>query len=228
MPPVQIVLVRHGQPAWSREGRSVVDPELTELGHRQAHRVAERLAGEKFDQVLVSPLLRARQTVAPIAAALGTQPTVLDWMAEIREPAWHGSPVEHVERVFAEHRLRDVEALWEGLDGGESFREFHERVTGGLLGHLESLEVTPTSEQPRVFQVADPDLRLLLVAHGGTNAVAIGALLGIPPVPWEWERFVSYHCSVTRLETVAIGGAHAFSLHRLSDLAHLPDALQTV
>jgi broad specificity phosphatase PhoE len=224
---VQIVLVRHGQPQWNREGRSVVDPELTDLGHRQAHRVAEHLTGQRFDQILVSPLLRARQTAQPIGEALSTEPTVLDWMAEIREPAWDGSPVEHVERIFAQQRLREVEALWEGLDEGESFRAFHERVTGGLAAHLADLDVVPATEHPRVFRLRDPDLRLLLVAHGGTNAVAIGSLLGIPPVPWEWERFVSYHCSVTLLETVSIGGGHAFSLHRLSDLSHLPSTLHT-
>ena len=44
---MEIVLVRHGQPEWVRDGRNVVDPPLTELGHRQAEAMAERLADEQ-------------------------------------------------------------------------------------------------------------------------------------------------------------------------------------
>ena len=31
--------------------------------------------------------------------------------------------------------------------------------------------------------------RIVLVAHGGTNAVALTHLLDVPAVPWEWNRF---------------------------------------
>ncbi len=57
--------------------------------------------------------------------------------------------------------------------------------------------------------------------------MALGYLLGIPPVPWEWERFVSYHASVSVVRPLAISGGHAFSLFRFSDVGHLPPDLQT-
>ncbi|MED6337342.1 MAG: histidine phosphatase family protein, partial [Actinomycetota bacterium] len=62
---MEIVLVRHGQPEWVKGGLNVVDPPLTDLGHRQAERLADVLEGESFDEILVSPLTRARQTAAP-------------------------------------------------------------------------------------------------------------------------------------------------------------------
>ena len=43
---VEFVLVRHGQPEWVRDGFNVADPPLTELGQRQASRMAEALAPE--------------------------------------------------------------------------------------------------------------------------------------------------------------------------------------
>ncbi|MGB0148772.1 MAG: histidine phosphatase family protein, partial [Ilumatobacteraceae bacterium] len=68
---MEIVLVRHGQPEWVKGGLNVVDPPLTDLGHRQAERLADALEGESFDEILVSPLTRARQTAAPLLLRLG-------------------------------------------------------------------------------------------------------------------------------------------------------------
>jgi probable phosphoglycerate mutase len=225
---VQVILVRHGEPEWSVDQKTIADPRLTERGRRQAELVAERLAGQHFDQVLVSPIKRAQQTAEPILPVIeGADPVVLPWLEEIRNPDWEGSPVDFVERTFAEQRLRPVEELWDGLPGGESFRGFHERVTRGLEAHFFKSGIRVWDERPRLYEIDEPDQRILVVAHGGVNAVTIGTLLGIPPVPWEWERFISFHASVTELVAVEIGGAHAFSLHRLSDLSHLPPDLHT-
>ena len=71
------------------------------------------------------------------------------------------------------------------------------------------------------------DQRVIVVAHGGTNASIIGYLLGIEPTPWEWERFVSFHASVSTVAPIDISGRHAFSLYRFADVAHLPPGLQT-
>ena len=54
-------------------------------------------------------------------------------------------------------------------------------------------------DDPALWRMAEPDRHVVIVAHGGTNAVVIGYLLGIQPVPWEWERFVSYHASASTL-----------------------------
>jgi probable phosphoglycerate mutase len=229
---MQLILVRHGEPEWTNERGTVVDPRLTERGRAQAGHAADHLAGPLaeggFDRVLVSPLRRARETAEPIVDRLATEAEVLPFLAEIGIPAWEGEPAEYVERVFAEQRLRPVEALWDGLDGAESFHDFHDRVTGGWQDLLAGIGVTPCHDQPKLYRIDEPDQRIVTVAHGGTNAVTIATLLGIPPVPWEWERFVSYHASVTVIESSEISGAHAFTLRRLSDLSHLPSELHTV
>ena len=160
-------------------------------------------------------------------AALGLQPEVLGWMPEIASPGWPDTPAEVVQRVFAENRDRPLDEQWDGLPGGESFRDFHRRVTQGLDGLLGDLGVSRLSEFPPLWSLADPGPRVVLVAHAGTNAVCLGHLLGIEPVPWEWERFVSFHASVSVIRPMPISRAHSFSLFRFSDCSHLPAELQT-
>jgi broad specificity phosphatase PhoE len=221
---MELVLVRHGQPAWTRDRSAQVDPELTDLGHRQALLTAERLAATRFDRLLVSTATRAQQTAAPIRAQLdGVATEDREWLHEIRSPgAWQGTPVEEIGRVLREARVRPRADWWDGLPGGESFRDFHARVTSGLEAELAALGIDhdPSSGLWRVPE--EDQRRLLLVAHAGTNSVVLGHLLGLEPEPWEWERFASDHTSLTLLRSVPIGGGHIFSLQRFSDVSHLP------
>lgn len=221
------LFVRHAQPEWVRDGCNVDDPGLTAVGQRQAERLGQRFQGARADLVLVSDLRRARETAEPIADALGTEPVVCDWLAEIANPRWEGSPIEHVEQVFREHRLKELEAMWDGLEGGESFHDFHRRVTGGVQRLLDEAGDERINDDPALWQLVEPERRIVVVGHAGTNAAAIGYLLGIRPVPWEWERFVSLHASISSVEPIPISRGHAFSLARFSDVAHLPPGLQT-
>lgn len=224
---MELLLIRHAQPAWAPDGRSVDDPDLTELGREQAEHLAAALGSLEVDHLFVSPLRRAHQTVAPLAAALGIEPTELPWLAEITAPRFEGTPVEQVERVFAESRSRPVAEQWEGIPGGESFTAFHERVTTGFNELLAGLGGVIPHGEPSLWEIERIGARIVVVAHAGTNSVALGHLLGIPPVPWEWERFVSYHASVSTVEPVEVGRARAFSLHRFADVGHLPAHLHT-
>lgn len=228
LPAVEVLFIRHGEPAWERNGLSVDDPDLTERGRRQAELLAWQLGGLAIDRLYVSPLRRAQQTCEPLAAALDVEPETLDFLAEITNPAWEGTPVDEVEQIFADSRHRSVEEHWDGLPGGESFRAFHDRVTGGLSKLLVELGVNRTLDVPPLYQLEKPPFRVAVVAHTGTNSVSIGHLLGIPPVPWEWERFVSFHASVSTLRSLEIAGVHTFSLFRFGDVSHLAPDLHTV
>ena len=62
--PPEVVLVRHGETEWSRDGRHTgrTDVELTEQGRRDAEALGALLAGRRFGLVLTSPLSRASET----------------------------------------------------------------------------------------------------------------------------------------------------------------------
>ena len=224
---MEITFIRHGQPEWDRDGRTVQDPRLTEVGLEQAARLGEALRNRAVDAVLVSPLLRAQQTAAPIVDALGIEPRTLPWLAEIASPEWDGTPSETVEEIFAVARAKPLDEQWDGLPGGESFRAFHRRVTDGLSGLLDELGCERLTPFPPLWRLEDPGPSVVVVAHSGTDAVCLGHLLGIDPVPWEWERFVSFHASVSVVRPMPIADAHSFSLFRFSDTSHLPHHLHT-
>ncbi len=111
---MEIVLIRHGEPGWERDGYAVSNPPLTERGRRQAERLAGSLAGQHFDEVLVSPLVRARETAEPLLRALGRDEVIAPWLEEIRDPIWHGTPIEKANEAYAELRGRVSHERWRG------------------------------------------------------------------------------------------------------------------
>ena len=219
---MEIVLIRHGEPEWVREGLTIVDPPLTDLGHHQAQQLAQALAGEEFDEVLVSPLVRARQTAAPLLEALGRGEVVDPWLEEIRDPLWHGTPAEKAAEAYAELKGRKAEDRWHGLNGGESMRDFVTRIRAGVTQFLADRGVVRTEMELPVWQIAEPGARIALVAHAGTNSVTIGHMLGLDPTPWEWDRFVLGHTSISRVEAMELEDGYSFGLSKLSDVEHLP------
>jgi broad specificity phosphatase PhoE len=227
---MDLFLVRHGQPDWAPGRIARNDPGLTELGHEQALRVAHRLTTlEEVDELWASPMNRALETSDPVGAELARQREVFDWLKEIQNPPeWEGSPVEVIEQGFQHANFRSMEEMWDGLPGGESFRDFHDRVTTGLIETLDSHGVHPDDQGGRhLWDVDDPDKRVVVVAHAGTNALILGHLLGLDPVPWEWDRFRQPHTGVSRLTTFRVSTGWAFSLRQLGDVAHLHPGMVT-
>lgn len=134
--PTRLILLRHGQTELSVERRysGHGDPELTELGQKQAaaaaRALATRLSGQGVEPavVLSSPLRRARQTAAAVAETTGADLEVRDGLIETDFGGWEGL-------TFTEARDRDPElhGRWIGSadvepPGGESFRAVGERV----------------------------------------------------------------------------------------------------
>lgn len=126
--PPRVVLVRHGETAWSRDRRhtGLTDIPLTPRGEVQAASLAPRLAGWHFANVLVSPLSCARLT-AELAGLEDVQitPELVEWnygeyegrtTMSIREdrPAWD---------LFAD-----------GVPGGETIHQVATRVDKVIAG----------------------------------------------------------------------------------------------
>ena len=227
---MDLFLVRHGQPDWTPDRIARNDPDLTELGHEQAKRVAHHLGnGEEFDELWVSTMRRAVQTSEPVSSEIGAEPEAYAWLQEIQNPpTWDGSPADEIEKALREANFRSMDEMWDGLPGGESFRDFHLRVVTGLEDTLAANGIRPMHEKHRhLWQVEDPGKRVVIVAHAGTNAVVLGRLLGLEPVPWEWERFRQPHTGVSRLTMARISTGWGFSLRQLGDVSHLEESMVT-
>jgi len=82
-PAQRVVLVRHGETAWSRAGRHTgrTDIPLDAEGEQQARRLRRRLGAWSFAAVLCSPLQRARRTceLAGYAAVARPDPDLQEW-----------------------------------------------------------------------------------------------------------------------------------------------------
>jgi len=133
---MEVVLVRHGETEWSRDGRHTgrTDVPLTERGEEQARAVGLALRGRAFALVLSSPLQRALETARLAGFSPETREELREWdygeyegrrTDEIRQevPDWtiwdYGAPGgespsqvgARADRVVAELRVVDGDAL---------------------------------------------------------------------------------------------------------------------
>lgn len=76
----EVVLVRHGQTEWSRDGRHTgrSDVPLTAQGEADAAALRPRLA-RPFGLVLASPLARAQRTAVLAGLDAGTEADLVEW-----------------------------------------------------------------------------------------------------------------------------------------------------
>lgn len=227
---MEIVLIRHAQPQWAKDGINFDDPPLTEVGVRQAERLAAWMGSEHFDEILVSPLVRTRQTAQPWLEATD-RPLVLGaWLEEIRSPVWQGTPEQKAIEAYKAERAKASHERWTGLDGGESVSDFVDRINVGVRLFLEERGVSRANTELPVWAASDAfrsGHKIALVAHAGTISVTICHLLGLQPTPWEWERFTIGHATISRVRVFELGDGITFGLSRLSSDEHLPPDLRT-
>ncbi len=132
---VRIILVRHGETVWNREGRlqGHRDSPLTSIGRAQAEAIAERISRIPVGALYSSDLGRARETALPIAARAGLSPRYDGRLRERRLGIFEGlTEAEIVARYPSEWALfRERDPDWV-VPGGESARERSERTVSFL------------------------------------------------------------------------------------------------
>ncbi len=120
---MQIYLVRHGETA-SNAARVVQTPDtpLSERGVEQAALLAERLAGDGVGTIICSTLLRTTMTAERVSADSGVPVTLRADLQERNYGDIRGMP-------YAELGVSILDPDFEP-PGGETWREFHQRVDG--------------------------------------------------------------------------------------------------
>ena len=226
---MDIVFIRHGQPQWAIDGLSQTDPFLTALGQEQAMLAADRISSDPKEatELIASPALRSQQTATPISDETKLPIITVEDLVEVKMPDWEGVTEESVIEIFKTTKDRTPEEWWDGLPGGESFREFHNRVTSALDQILADRGVFRDPVDASLWHMSTDPGRIVIVAHGGTNSVCLTHLLGIPPAPWEWERLVLFHASFARVKMIPLAGAYVPSLRTFNDQDHIPLELRS-
>ena len=119
----RLFLVRHGETAWSLDGRHTgrTDIPLTEKGREEAAALRPRLSGHRFGLVLSSPLQRAQETCR--LAGFGDQALSRPDLAEWDYGRYDGLTSAQIKAE------RPDWSLWhDGGPGGESAAEVGLRV----------------------------------------------------------------------------------------------------
>lgn len=140
---LRLVLVRHGRTPSNvvhRLDTALPGPALDELGRAQADEVAALLAGWPVRAVHASRAVRARQTAAPIAAALGLDVTLLHGAHEVAVGDLEGRTDDEARRIFD-----DVfGSWWDGhvdrpMPGGESARHVWDRFLPDIAAAIDGV-----------------------------------------------------------------------------------------
>lgn len=150
-----LVLVRHGETHWNREGRlqGWQDSSLTEQGRQQARDLATRLTEHDIDRTVVSDLGRARETAAILQeAGVSPEPTADAVWRERSLGVYQGQTREEVSEDDPQAVENGRVALDTTPEDGEGLAEFQARVVGAAESLAESL--------------ADEET-VLVVTHGG-------------------------------------------------------------
>lgn len=202
----ELYLVRHGQTDSNVAGlfHGATDVPLNEFGIRQAALVARRIHQvEALDALHSSSMQRALRTAQAISALTGLLPRVHPQLAEMDFGEAEGLTLEQLREHYAAimQRFLDPSERDVGFPGGETRREFHERVRV-------SLDRIVTEHQGE---------RLVVVAHGGVISSAVAQMLGEDPT--DWRKYHVANCSVTHVE-LATSGPIA---HLVNDIVHLEE-----
>jgi broad specificity phosphatase PhoE len=180
MPPsMRVFMLRHAESRSNAATGVVSLPEeegdrLSERGLAQAEAAAELISSFGPARIVSSPMRRARETAAPIAARCGLEVEIWDWTHELVEPADYPrlSGEEQQRRRWSNRMREHANDPTHAPPGGESF--------AGLVGRVErTLE-----------RLADDDVDgTLLVGHGiFLRFTFVHTLLGTGFTPYLIDR----------------------------------------
>lgn len=208
---MNILLVRHGETAWNREGRyqGRTDIPLSETGQAQVRALGERLGSIDIKIAYASPLSRAKHTAEAILAGRTTQLVLDPGLIEISHGDWEGKLASEVEIAHAE-----MFGVWRSGPGRTS-------PAGPGAETLGDVEARAWPVLERVCDQLGPDDTALIAAHDAVNRVLICRVLGLP-----LERIWSFRQAPASLNVLAGPSLAELQVLRLNDAEHVAPLLR--
>jgi len=208
---MHILLVRHGETAWNREGRyqGRTDVPLSHDGETQVRALGVRLAHIPIARAVSSPLVRAKRTAEAILVGRDVTLELDAGLLEISHGEWEGKLSADVEAAHAEMigtwRLRPDRDVPAG-PGAET------------LGQVET-RAWPVLE--RLTRGLGDNDTLLLAAHDAVNRVLLCRVLGLP-----LTRIWAFRQSPATLNVLSGPSLTELAVMRLNDAEHVAPLLQ--
>ena len=198
----RILLVRHGETDWNATGRiqGHSDTPLNAAGHKQARRVARRLAREPVHALYSSDLARAFQTATAIGQALGLTVVTSPRLRERQYGVWEGLTAAEIQARFP-----------------EQFAEWRARSTDFAPPQGETRSQLLTRALAELQAIARRHARevVVVVTHGGFCYVLINHILG--SVDGDRREFTFGNASIHTLEVIA----ERWSVISVNETTHL-------
>jgi broad specificity phosphatase PhoE len=201
---MRILLLRHAETDWNRERRfqGWRDIPLSPTGREQAESAARLLAASPLAAVWSSPLSRARETAALIAAPHKLTVHEADAFKEMGFGEWEGLTRDEVRERFPDaHRAwaeTPHDAAWPGAE---------------TLGAVRARALAGLDE----LREAHQGQTVCLVSHGITSRILILEALGLG-----LDRLWSLGLSSTGISELEFRDDWT-ALHRMNSLIHLAD-----
>lgn len=165
--PTRLWFLRHGEVEAGKVGAFIGSSEvdLSPLGKHQAEAIRAYLDGAAVDAIISSPRRRAKETVRPLASALGKIIDVRPGFAEMDFGQWEGLHWDEVvSRDVATAREWQADPGAIPCPGGESGNMFATRIEAALAGLVEEFR----------------GRSIVLASHAGTNRAILGHVLKRP------------------------------------------------
>lgn len=163
-----LYLIRHGETD-SNSGKMFqgrMNTALNAKGHDQSRQMAEFMKSVKLDAIYCSPMLRARQTAAPLAMSQGLAYRTLDLLQEVSFGDWEGVPFTEIHKQSPEAMTTFLERPGDFTPpNGETFAQAQERWFKAL---------------DYIISREGHDKNIAIVSHGGIIRLQICSFLGIP------------------------------------------------
>lgn len=172
---MELILVRHAEPVKIVDADGPADPPLAPRGIQQAELLAKYLGTEPIAAVWSSPMQRARETAAPLGAALGIDVVVDSELAEWDREATSYIPIEELKAAKDERWVAMVEGNFdtEGID-----------LDAFKTGVVQAIEHIITG---------NPGGSIAVVCHGGVINAYLAEILGIDRPLWFEPKYTSIH-----------------------------------
>lgn len=171
---MNVLLVRHGETTWNREGRyqGRTDIPLSPEGEVQVRALGARLAQVPIDIAIASPLSRAKNTAQAILAGRDTPLELDEGLLEISHGQWEGQLASDIElshaEMFGTWRSRPERHVPAGPEA-ETLGDVEDRAWPVLVRVIARLE-----------KLGRPDATALVAAHDAVNRVLLCRVLGLP------------------------------------------------
>jgi broad specificity phosphatase PhoE len=203
-PIYNFVFLRHGESIGNAESRwqGQSDYALTVKGRAQAHALAKRWKSEavKFDLIIASPLVRAKETAEIIASALNAKVEIDPILLERNIGQMEGLTVDEVKKRPQPPYVTPYDSI-----GGEGEGDWALFLRAGQALH-ELVRRSPGS--------------YLIVSHGGLLNQLMNAIIGIAPhVDPSGVRFRFENTAFARV--IYSPHQHRWTIDTVNDRAHL-------